>query len=35
LNKIARKDKSDFRDNLKSSGQSKFALDEEGEEKVL
>lgn len=34
LNKIAKKDKADFRDNLKSSGQSKFALDEEGEEKA-
>lgn len=29
-----KKDKSDFRGNLKSTGQSKYALDEEGEEKV-
>ncbi|XP_062621301.1 PH domain-containing protein DDB_G0287875-like isoform X2 [Saccostrea cucullata] len=28
-----KKDKSDFRGNLKSTGQSKYALDEEGEEK--
>ncbi|XP_062621308.1 uncharacterized protein LOC134282902 isoform X6 [Saccostrea cucullata] len=29
-----KKDKSDFRGNLKSTGQSKYALDEEGEEKA-